>query len=94
MAKVGDVYAHVNPGLSDNPNEPNDPFISIRTVMEIKDGKARIHSRYLNLVGPVLEGESWGEAFGLGGFDKQLIIFKPEPTTTASTPPPANKPSR
>lgn len=71
-AKAGDTFAHVNPGLGDNPNEPPRPFVSLYTVEEVKDGKARKKVLSLHLDGTVKEYETWDSAYGLGQYDTKL----------------------
>lgn len=71
-AKVGDTFAHVNPGLGDNPNEAPKPFVQLYTVEEVKDGKARVRIRSMDLDGTAREWESWDSAYALGEHDTKL----------------------
>lgn len=72
MAQVGDMFAHVNPGRSDNPNEHPKPFVSIYTVVEVSGGKARLHHRTLSFDGSAKEYETWDGAMGIGRHDEKL----------------------
>lgn len=76
-AKVGDVFVHANPGMSDDPTRAPDSFTQIYSVEEVRDGKARVkkHTVYLN--GRTIEYEEWSLAYGLGKFDKKIGEAKP-----------------
>lgn len=68
---VGDRFVHVNPGASDDPTMPPDPFVAIYTIEEIKDGKARRKWLVLHTDGRVQKYESWSSS-SYGAFDKRF----------------------
>ncbi len=72
QAKVRDVFAHVNHGISDNPNEAPSPFVQLYTVEEIKDGKARVRVKSMHMDGTLKEYETWDSAETLGRFDTKM----------------------
>lgn len=78
MAKVGDVFAHANPGISSKPGEEQKPFVSIYEIVKVEDGVAhkRIRTVWINDINRrepyFLEHVETSRALGLGKFDTQL----------------------
>ena len=65
--KVGDIYAHVNPGDSgDDPTSKPDPFVSIKVVEEIVGDKARSKITYAHSDGRTLTTtDHWDRIYSL-----------------------------
>lgn len=65
--KVGDIYAHVNPGTSgDDPTKEPDPFVSIKVVEEIVGDKARSKITYAHSGGRTLTStDHWDSIYSL-----------------------------
>ena len=70
--KVGDAFAHVNPGLGNEPIDQPSYFVLIYTVQEIKDGRARILYRSMHGNGFTHSYEDWSLVNGVGMFDTKL----------------------
>lgn len=67
---VGDRFVHGNPGHSNNPTIPPDPFVGMYTVEEIKNGKARCKWVVVHADGRVQKYEAWSSSYGV--FDKRF----------------------
>lgn len=75
--RIGDTFAHVNPGTSDDPNQPNRPFVSLYVVEEITGGKVRCRWITVLIDGVKLEYDVWSPLKDFGTYDTKLGRRKP-----------------